>query len=288
MKEKIIIVLLLLALIYLYYQNRKGLPATTGTSETIFEINESLGRSSEILKDLEAESEELTAERDQAIRSKNEAEAEVSSLSNQLRNKQQEVTRKETEIERLKKEKNNSEISLNKKISEKNGLITTLQREINQQKEKYSKQGQLLDEEQLECKKLEEKVEKLESQIGELTRSKSPMPGEFPTEEDWSEVEKELTKTHQEQLRKINLLFDENAKNYENIDFNGLYELLKGIKEKEHQSVKQYQTWLRRIDALFDYQPRTITAIGDQKEQEEQNFFNNLYYFLSQLSKQKK
>jgi hypothetical protein len=35
---------------------------------------------------------------DQAIRSKNEAEAEVLSLSNQLRNKQQEVSRKESAL----------------------------------------------------------------------------------------------------------------------------------------------------------------------------------------------
>jgi hypothetical protein len=48
------------------------------------------------------------------------------------------------------------------------------------------------------------------------------MPGEFP-EEDKSE----LTKQHQEQLRKINLLFDPNATNYKTIDFNGLYQLLK-------------------------------------------------------------
>jgi len=38
-------------------------------------------------------------------------------------------------------------------------LITTLQREINQQKEKDSKQGQLLDEEQLENNKLSERLE---------------------------------------------------------------------------------------------------------------------------------
>jgi transcriptional regulator of acetoin/glycerol metabolism len=178
MTQKIIMVVLLIALICLYYQNRKlkGLSATTeNSSRTIFELGE--------------DQEELIAEKDAAIRSKNEAEAETLALNNRLKNKQQEVSRKEQEIERLKKEKSSSEISLNKKISEKNGLITTLQREVNQQKEKYSKQGKLLDEEQLENNK--------------------------------------LIQQHQEQLRKINLLFDPNASNYAEIDFNGLYELLK-------------------------------------------------------------
>ena len=44
----------------------------------------------------------------------------------------------------------------------------------------------------------------------------------------------QLTQTHQEQLRKINVLFDSNANNYETIDFNGLYELLEKIKEKNN------------------------------------------------------
>lgn len=163
-KNTLLIALILLA-IYLYYQNRKlqQLPHSSSPdnpTSTIFEVGE--------------DHEDLIAEKDAAIRSKNEAEQEALSLNNRLKNKQQEVTRKETEIERLKKEKSQSEISLNKKITEKNSLITTLQKEINQHKEKYSKQGKQLDEEQLECKKLEEKVEKLELEIKSL---KQTMPG---------------------------------------------------------------------------------------------------------------
>nr|CAG8614625.1 2841_t:CDS:2 [Entrophospora candida] len=160
MNKEILIIALILALIYLYYQNRKlaQLPTNSGNSTSpIFELDE--------------DKEDLIAEKDVAIRSKNEAEQEVLSLSNQLRNKQQEVSRKETEIERLKSEKSKVEISLNKKLSEKNGLITTQQKELNSLKEKYSKQGKQLDEEQLECKKLEEKVEELETKIKELTKS---------------------------------------------------------------------------------------------------------------------
>src|SRR6185295_10918633 len=107
-KNTTIIALIILA-IYLYYQNRKyqQLPHSGNATETIFELDE--------------DKEDLIAEKDAALRSKNEAEKEVLSLNNRLKLKQQEVTRKETEIERLKKEKSSSEISLNKKITEKNG-----------------------------------------------------------------------------------------------------------------------------------------------------------------------
>ena len=161
MTKEIIIVALIVALIYLYYQNKKlkQLPATT---QTIFEINDE--HSTSIFdKDEEEDKENLIAEKDSAIRAKNEAEAENLSLSNKLKLKQQEVSRKETEIERLKKEKSQAEISLNAKLKE--------------WKEKYSKQGKLLDTEQLECKKLEEKVEQLEAEVKKL---KGNLPGSFP------------------------------------------------------------------------------------------------------------
>jgi chromosome segregation ATPase len=208
LKNTLIIALIILAL-YLYYQNRKlaHLPASSpdNSTRTIYEVGE--------------DHEDLIADKDAALRSKNEAEQEVSSLTNRLKNKQSEVSRKEQEIERLKSEKSQSEIALNKKLTERKKELEELQK-------KYSKQGQLLDEEQLENNQLTEKIEKLESQITELQRAKSPMPGEFPPED-------ELIQTHQEQLRKINTLFDENAKDYAEIDFNGLYALLETIAEAQ-------------------------------------------------------
>ena len=41
---------------------------------------------------------------------------------------------------------------------------------------------------------------------------------------------------HQEQLRKINVLFDDQAQDYSFIDFNGLYSLLSQIAERERES----------------------------------------------------
>jgi predicted patatin/cPLA2 family phospholipase len=40
---------------------------------------------------------------------------------------------------------------------------------------------------------------------------------------------------HQEQLRKINVLFDDQAQDYSFIDFNGLYSLLSSIAERERE-----------------------------------------------------
>ena len=110
MIKNTLIIALILALIYLYYQNRKlkGLSITSDGSQTIFELDE-----------------DLMADRDSAIRAKKEAEQEALSLSNKLKLKQQEVTRKESEITRLKEEKSQVEIALNEKIKElKTSLLT--------------------------------------------------------------------------------------------------------------------------------------------------------------------
>jgi chromosome segregation ATPase len=159
-KDLIIVVLLCLA-IYLYYQNRKlgKLPAervfvgtdnsTTANSETLFELDEN--------------SEDLIAERDQAIRDKKETESELISVSNKLKLKNQEVGNKEKALEELKKEKSKVEIALNGKITEKKKELAELQK-------KYSKQGQLLDEEQLENNKLEKKITSLETEIEQLKK----------------------------------------------------------------------------------------------------------------------
>ena len=48
---------------------------------------------------------------------------------------------------------------------------------------------------------------------------------------------------HQEQLRKINLLFDENAKDYSVIDFNGLYKLLETVKAERERERERKKWW---------------------------------------------
>ena len=48
--------------------------------------------------------------------------------------------------------------------------------------------------------------------------------------------------THQQQLRQINILFDEKAQEYEIIDFAGLYNLLEQVKtERERERERESQ-----------------------------------------------
>jgi len=172
----ILITLLILAIVYFYYRQRKLSSNSTSNSSPNFspELRPSRTRSTVFELEEDLAQEDLIAEKDAALRAKNEAQQEALALNNRLKNKHQEITRKEAEIERLKQENSQKEIALNAKLKEKNGLITTLQREINQAKSK-----------------------------------------------------------HTEQLRAINLLFDPQAKDYQSIDFEGLYALLERIAYKD-------------------------------------------------------
>lgn len=133
------------------------------------ELKKSKGTSlTEDQKEKLAEYDDLITERDEAIREKKTLEQEALATNNRLNLKQQEVSNKDKALEKLKKEKNQLELNQQKVLKEKNGLITTLQQEIKQHKEKYSKQGKLLDTEQLESKRLEEENEKLKEEIKKI------------------------------------------------------------------------------------------------------------------------
>ena len=178
--QDLIIIALVIALIYLYYQQTKKYQQLhSATSDLIFNPAEN---SKAKIFELD---EELIAEKDEAVRKKNEAEAEALDLGNKLKLKQQEVTRKDAEITRLKDEKSKVEIALNEKIKKVKEDLTS---------EKQQHKGSL-------------------ARIVKLTEQKA-----------------ELEKEQQEQLRKINLLFDEQAKDYKTIEFNGLYSLLEKVK----------------------------------------------------------
>jgi chromosome segregation ATPase len=158
MLKNTIIIALVLVLIYLYYQNKKlgKLPPAENLAKTIFEVGE--------------DHEELIAEKDSAIRAKNEAEQEVLSLNNRLKNKQQEVSRKEQEIERLKKDKVRTAISSNTEIQKLKKDLTS---------EKQQHKGSLE-----RIVKLTEQKVSLEAEIESLKKQVKKMPGEFPTERE--------------------------------------------------------------------------------------------------------
>ena len=126
-------------------------------------------------RELPEDYEDLISERDEAIREKRTLEQEILATNNRLNLKQQEVSNKEQALEKLKRERNQLEVQQQKALQEKNTLITTLNQEIKQHKDKYSKQGKLLDTEQLECKKLEAENEKLTKENQELTQQNIKM-----------------------------------------------------------------------------------------------------------------
>ena len=54
---------------------------------------------------------------------------------------------------------------------------------------------------------------------------------------DQEDRTEQLREQQQEQLRKINILFDDKAQDYQFIDFNGLYSLLSSIAEREKAKI---------------------------------------------------
>ena len=114
-----------------------------------------------MITSLEQEVSDLTTERDEAIREKQTAEQDLLATNNRLKNKSQEADNKASQIELLKKEKSQVEIALNKTITE---LRT-----------KYSQQGKLLAEEQLETNNLSETIQQLEKQIQALATERKEL-----------------------------------------------------------------------------------------------------------------
>ena len=84
-------------------------------------------------------------------------------------------------------------------------------------------------------------MEDLREKNNSLTRKNQDITEELKVKGEFyqQELAKSLPSTsdreHQEQLRKINLLFDDEAGSYESIDFNGLYSLLSQIAERERE-----------------------------------------------------
>jgi len=212
--KDLIIIALIVAIIYLYHQNRKLrklsaervlVGTDNSTSQTLLnllnvnsleELKEKLGEKS--LNELLEENEDYETEVDTLTRTKNSLEQDLTVQSNTFQSRLRE---KDREIKKLKED-----------LASEQKRLENSQKNLTSEKQQHK--GSL------------ERIKLLTGQITNLEKKK---PGEFPEED-----QAELIKTHQEQLRKINVLFDEQAKDYETIDFNGLYELLEKIKEKNN------------------------------------------------------
>ena len=68
-----------------------------------------------------------------------------------------------------------------------------------------------------------------------LTLTQQELKNSQNNSEELENLLEEKEKVSQEQLRKINLLFDDQAQNYHFIDFAGLYSLLSQIAERERE-----------------------------------------------------
>ena len=225
MVKETLIILLLIALIYYYRKSQKPLTFTgtssAGTEElaqttnflkdqlnsnSLQELKTKLG--SKTLDELLEENEDYETEVDTLTRTKDSLEADLTAQAEAFQARLREKAR---EIKKLKED-----------LTSEQKRLQNAQQSITGEKQQHK--GSLE-----RIKLLTEQITNLE---GELKRSKSPLPGTFPETE-------ELVKEHQEQLRAINLLFDEKAKDCEKIDFNGLYELLKGISERERERERE-------------------------------------------------
>jgi uncharacterized protein YdcH (DUF465 family) len=144
--------------------------------------------------------EELEAERDEAIRDKNSLEQDLIATNNQLKSKGRELDNREKELERIKKEFSEKDKALNASISE--------------WRKKYNDKVKQLDAESSEYNKLEEENEKLQTKITELEKERTEllkMPGEFPSEDEGDEKKKKNSRpaSHiqsQTQRQEVNLV----------------------------------------------------------------------------------
>ena len=209
MTKEIIIIALLLLVIYLYYQKKKKfIGDMTQLDQTLMNL---LNVSS--LEELKTKLGEKNL--DEIIEENEDYETEVDTLTRTKISLEQDLTAQAESFQSRLREKDRE----NKKLKEDLKSLEKVREKLTSEKQQHK--GSLE-----RIKLLTEQIANLEQEKQELSRTKSPIPGEFPSEN-------ELLKSHQEQLRKINSLFDENAKDYQEIDFNGLYSLLETIAEEQ-------------------------------------------------------
>jgi DNA repair exonuclease SbcCD ATPase subunit len=220
MTKEIIIIALLLLVIYLYYQNQKSrklsaerifVGTDNSTSQTLMNL---LNVNS--LEELKTKLGSKTL--DELIEENEDYETEVDTLTRTKISLEQDLTAQAESFQARIREKDRE----NKKLKEDLKSLEKVRENLTSEKQQHK--GSLE-----RIKLLTEQIANLEQEKQELSRTKSPIPGEFPSEN-------ELLKSHQEQLRKINSLFDENAKDYQEIDFNGLYSLLETIAEEQKKN----------------------------------------------------
>ena len=206
----IIIILILCLVIYFYYQRQKltfspdgSSPDFTADNQTkLNQANQTLtvflrnNLNSNSLEELKTKLNEKTL--DELIEENEDYETEIDTLTRTKNSLEQDLLAQSNAFQNRLREKDREV----KKLKE--GLIEAKKAQEKLISEKQQHKGSL------------ERIKLLTEQITNLEQEK-----------------KQTKQQHTEQLRMINLLFDAQAKDYESIDFNGLYELLRKIAQKD-------------------------------------------------------
>jgi chromosome segregation ATPase len=205
MLKNALIIALLLLVIYLYYQQKKN-NFLTGTTSEVKEVDPSFSNflqtklNSNNLPELKTKLGEKTL--DELIEENEDYETEVDTLTRTKNSLEQDLTAQAQAFQ--------------SRLKEKDREVKKLKEDLTSEKQQHK--GSLA------------RISKLTEQITNLEKKS---PGEFPTANPT-----DLSQVHQEQLRKINLLFDDQAQDYPEIDFNGLYSLLATIAEEQKKAKK--------------------------------------------------
>jgi chromosome segregation ATPase len=265
MTKELIIIVLVLALIYLYYQKQQT-NFLTGTSDSgdeltqvkqtnntlvsflkenlnsnsLEELKTKLGKKSldeileerqslaETLSKVEEQNEDYETEVDTLTRTKNSLEADLLAQSNAFQSRLKE---KDREIKKFRedlaseKQQNTDKSDLTQEVER---LKNTSKNERRQAQKFQEKLESELNSERQQHKGSLERISKLTEQITGLEQQVQRTKSPLPGEFP----QENLTQEHQEQLRKIYALFDLRAKGMKEIDFNQLMSMLQGVKKQ--------------------------------------------------------
>ena len=206
----IIIILILCLVIYFYYQRQKLTFSPDGSSPDFTADNQT---------ELNQANQTLTVFLRNNLNSNSLEELKRKLNEKTLDEILEENEDYETEIDTLTRTKNSLEADLLAQSNAFQARIKEKDREVKKLKEDLT-----------EAKKAQEKLTSEKQQHkGSLERIKLLTEQITKLEKEQQQIKQEYT----EQLRMINLLFDANAKDYESIDFNGLYNLLAKIAQKD-------------------------------------------------------
>ena len=143
-------------------------------------------------------------------------------------------------------------------MANKDNFIQTLETNLTQNKQQLEKNNQELATELKKNQELSTKCQEI-SQLeqarltleAEATRLQQEIKELAQKNEKLTEDYHQTQTTHLEQLRKINVLFDDQAVNYERIEFEGLYSLLEKIQQKQNLTQQTKTNLLNKIDSYL-------------------------------------